>query len=161
MVNEEVSAKMIRVVVDYTFRPSINELKKTLAKLAQKYKTQQKSNVHKESKGKMAVKDLINQGKGAQKIELDGEDALLFNRLAKKYGVDYAIVKDKETGNYKVFFKAQDADAISDLVADYTRRTLGKEKGAKESILSKLKKLKEKIASLSRKVFEKKKEQTL
>ena len=88
MVNEEVSAKMIRVVVDYTFRPSINELKKTLAKLAQKYKTQQKSNVHKESKGKMAVKDLINQGKGAQKIELDGEDALLFNRLAKKYGVD-------------------------------------------------------------------------
>ena len=65
------------------------------------------------------------------------------------------------TGNYKVFFKAQDADAISDLVADYTRRTLGKEKGAKESILSKLKKLKEKIASLSRKVFEKKKEQTL
>jgi hypothetical protein len=93
-------------------------------------------------------------------IELDGEDARLFNRLAKKYGVDYAIVKDKQTGNYKVFFKAQDADAISDLVADYTRRTLGKEKGAKESILSKLKKLKEKIASLSRKVFEKRKEQT-
>ena len=158
MVNEEVSAKMIRVVVDYTFRPSINELKKTLAKLAQKYKTQQKSNVHKEPKGKMAVKDLINQGKGAQKIELDGEDALLFNRLAKKYGVDYAIVKDKETGNYKVFFKAQDADAISDLVADYTRRTLGKEKGAKESILIKLK---EKIASVSRSGLEMVKERSL
>ena len=57
-------------------------------------------------------------------------------------------------------FKAQDADAISDLVADYTKRTLGKEKGAKESVLGKLKKLKEKVASIPRKVVEKRKEQT-
>lgn len=64
--------------------------------------------------GKMPVKKLIKQGKGAQKIELDGEDIHLFNRLAKKYGVDYAVVKDKEVGTYKIFFKAQDADAIID-----------------------------------------------
>jgi hypothetical protein len=108
----------------------------------------------------MPVKKLIKQGKGAQKIELDGEDIHLFNRLARKYGVDYAVVKDKEAGTYKIFFKAQDADAISDLVADYTKRTLGKEKGAKESVLGKLKKLKEKVASIPRKVVEKRKEQT-
>ena len=87
----------------------------------------------------MPVKKLIKQGKGAQKIELDGEDVHLFIRLARKYGVDYAVVKDKEAGTYKIFFKAQDADAIS---------------------LGKLKKLKEKVASIPRKVVEKRKEQT-
>ena len=51
----------------------------------------------------MPVKKLIKQGKGAQKIELDGEDVHLFIRLARKYGVDYAVVKDKEAGTYKTW----------------------------------------------------------
>ena len=160
MVNEELSAKSLHFVVDYVVKPTARQVIKSLDKVSQKLKKQMLADKEKASTGKMPVKKLIKQGKGAQKIELDGEDIHLFNRLAKKYGVDYAVVKDKEAGTYKIFFKAQDADAISDLVADYTKRTLGKEKGAKESVLGKLKKLKEKVASIPRKLVEKRKEQT-
>ncbi|SFL21865.1 Protein of unknown function [Lachnospiraceae bacterium KH1T2] len=160
MVNEEVSAKAIRLVVDQVMKPSARDAIGALEKIKKKLETQKSLSGDKVKNGKMPVKKLIQQGKGVQKIELDGEDVPLFNRLTKKYGVDYAVVKDKEAGTYKIFFKAQDADAISDLVADYTKRTLGKEKGAKESVLGKLKKLKEKVASIPRKVVEKRKEQT-
>lgn len=158
MVNEELSAKSIHFVVDYMFKPAARDLVKTLEKYQQHRREKKYFDKEKVPTGKMSVKKLIKQGKGAQKIELDGEDIGLFNRLAKKYGVDYAVVKDKESGTYKIFFKAQDAEAISDLVADYTRRTLGKEKGVKESVLGKLKKFKEIVASLPRKVAEKRKE---
>ena len=160
MVNEETSAKSLHFVVNYVAKPAIKEIIKTLKEYNLKLKTYNQHKKEKIKTGKMPVKKLIQQGKGVQKIELDGEDVPLFNRLTKKYGVDYAVVKDKEAGTYKIFFKAQDADAISDLVADYTRRTLGKEKGEKASVLGKLQKFKEIVASLPRKVAEKRKEQT-
>lgn len=160
MVNEELSAKSLHFVVDYAVKPSVRNLIKALDEYKRYLHDQKYFGKEKVKTGKMPVKKLIKQGKGAQKIELDGEDIHLFNRLAKKYGVDYAVVKDKEAGTYKIFFKAQDADAISDLVADYTRRTLGKEKCEKASVLGKLQKFKEIVASLPRKVAEKRKEQT-
>ncbi|QFJ55238.1 PcfB family protein [Pseudobutyrivibrio xylanivorans] len=160
MVNEELSSKSLHFVVDYVAKPAAREIVKSLEKICLQLKAQNQKQKEKVKTGKMPVKKLIKQGKGAQKIELDGEDIHLFNRLARKYGVDYAVVKDKEAGTYKIFFKAQDADAISDLVADYTRRTLGKEKGEKASVLGKLQKFKEIVASLPRKVAEKRKEQT-
>ena len=160
MVNEELSSKSLHFVMNYAVRPTARTIIKTLDAYKRYLHDQKYFGKEKVPTGKMPVKKLIKQGKGAQKIELDGEDIHLFNRLAKKYGVDYAVVKDKEAGTYKIFFKAQDADALSDLVADYTRRTLGKEKGAKASVLGKLQKFKEIVASIPRKVAEKRKEQT-
>lgn len=160
MVNEELSAKSLHFMVEKGAKPTVRMFINILKAYMRHRHDKKYFGKEKVKTGKMPVKKLIKQGKGAQKIELDGEDIHLFNRLAKKYGVDYAVVKDKEAGTYKIFFKAQDADAISDLVADYTKRTLGKEKGAKESVLGKLKKLKEKVASIPRKVVEKRKEQT-
>ncbi|XVG95270.1 PcfB family protein [Eubacteriales bacterium KG127] len=160
MVNEEMSAKSLHFMVEKGAKPTVRMFINIL-KAYMRYRHDKKYfGKEKVPTGKMPVKKLIKQGKGAQKIELDGEDIHLFNRLAKKYGVDYAVVKDKEAGTYKIFFKAQDADPLSDLVADYTRRTLGKEKGAKASVLGKLQKFKEIVASIPRKVAEKRKEQT-
>lgn len=160
MVNEEMSAKSLHFMVEKGAKPTMRMFINILKAYMRHRHDKKYFGKEKVPTGKMPVKKLIKQGKGAQKIELDGEDIRLFNRLAKKYGLDYAVVKDKEAGTYKIFFKAQDADAISDLVADYTRRTLGKEKGAKASVLDKLKKFKEKVASIPRKVVEKRKEQT-
>ena len=160
MVNEESSAKSLHFMVEKGAKPTVRMFINILKAYMRHRHDKKYFGKEKVKTGKMPVKKLIKQGKGAQKIELDGEDIHLFNRLAKKYGVDYAVVKDKEAGTYKIFFKAQDADAISDLVADYTRMTLGKEKGEKASVLGKLQKFKEIVASLPRKVAEKRKEQT-
>lgn len=87
-----------------------------------------------------------------------------FKKIANKYGVDFAIVKDKAADPplYTVFFKAKDADAIKQILKEYAvKQTKKKEKAAekKPSILQKLKKFKEKVAAMPRKDKEKRKEQ--
>lgn len=160
MVNKESSAKSLHFIVEKGAKPTVRMFI-NIPKAYMRHRYDKKYfGKEKDKAGKMPVKKLIKQGKGAQKIEIDGEDVHLFNCLAKKYGVDYAVGKDKGAVTYKIFFKAQDADAISDLVADYIRRALRKEKGAKSSVLGKLQKFKEIVVFLPQKVAEKRKEQT-
>ena len=115
-------------------------------------------------KGKQSVKELIGQGQGVSSMEVGDSGIKDFKKIANKYGVDFAIVKDKDTDppKYTVFFKARDADAITQVLQEYTaKQTKRKERAAKErpSILKKLKAFKEKVAAMPRKHKEKRKEQ--
>ena len=111
--------------------------------------------------GKQTVKQLIGQDKGVSGIELADGGLKDFERVAKKYGVDFAIVKDKSADQprYTVFFKARDKDAIDLVLKEYgirmNKRKMNKAKRA--SILQKLNKFKAIAASIPRK--EKRKEQ--
>ena len=115
-------------------------------------------------KGKQSVKELIGQGQGVSSMDIGDSGIKDFKKIANKYGVDFAIVKDKEADppKYTVFFKAKDADAITQILKEYAaKQTKKKERAAKEkpSILQKLKKFKEKVAAMPRKDKEKRKEQ--
>ncbi len=115
-------------------------------------------------KGKQSVKKLISQGQGVSSMDIGDSGIKDFKKIANKYGVDFAIVKDKAADPplYTVFFKAKDADAIKQILKEYAvKQTKKKEKAAvkKPSILQKLKKFKEKVASMPRKDKEKRKEQ--
>ena len=86
-----------------------------------------------------------------------------FKKLANKYGVDFAIVKDKtvDPPKFTVFFKARDADAITQVLKEYTAKQTKRKKTAEKerpSILQKLKKFKEIVANTPRKSKEKRKE---
>ena len=87
-----------------------------------------------------------------------------FKRIANKYGVDFAITKDKTVDPPKctVFFKAKDADAITAVLTEYaakqTKRKKSQEK-ERPSILQKLKKFKEIVSKTPHKQKEKRKEQ--
>lgn len=74
-------------------------------------------------RGKQSVKKLIAQNQGVEKTELaDREEAKTFDRLARQYGVDYAIRKGiSEDGKprYILFFKARDRAAIDQAMAAY------------------------------------------
>ena len=80
--------------------------------------------------GKQTVKQLIGQNQGVSNIEVTERNIKGFDRVARKYGVDYAIKKDKtgEIPRYLVFFKARDADALTAAFTEYT----GKKANAKE-----------------------------
>ncbi len=71
-----------------------------------------------------------------------------FERVARKYGVDFALKKDRsrDTPKYLVFFKARDADALTAAFKEYTAIT--DQKKARPSVLQKLQKFKEQIVSL-------------
>jgi len=111
--------------------------------------------------GKQKVKELIGQGQGVSSMPI-GETGLKdFERIAKKYGVDFAVVKDKTVTpiKYTVFFKAKDADAISQVLAEYAAKQVKKKSVSKPSVLQKLKKFKDLVASIPKKAKEKRKEQ--
>ena len=46
-------------------------------------------------KGKQSVKELVGQGQGVSSMEIGDSGIKDFKKLANKYGVDFAIVKDK------------------------------------------------------------------
>ena len=83
--------------------------------------------------------------------------------MQKKYGVDFALVKDKsqEPPVYTIFFKAKDQDAVTQILNDYAAKQIKKSSVKKTSVLEKLKKFKEIVAAIPKKVVEKKKERSL
>ena len=92
--------------------------------------------------GKQSVRKLMAHGTATNSIELSG-DAKSFDRVARKWNVDYAFYK---TGpdKYLLFFKANQADAITAAFQKYSAKVLNKEQD-KASILGQLRKFTEQI----------------
>lgn len=98
--------------------------------------------------GKQSVKQLVGQDQGVTNIEITDKNIKGFERIARKYGVDFALKKDKtgEIPKYLVFFKARDADALTAAFKEYTAKT--DRKMERPSVLQKLHKFKELLASI-------------
>lgn len=116
-------------------------------------------------KGEQSVKELVGQGQGVSSMPIGDDGIKDFKKICNKYGVDFAVVKDKtvEPPQFTVFFKAKDADAITQVLKEYSAKQMKKKQKAetkKPSILDKLKKFKDIVAKTPRKDKEKKKEQT-
>lgn len=111
--------------------------------------------------GKQSVKKLIGQNQGVSRMPIGDASIRDFEREARKYGVDFAVTKDKSVHppQYTVFFKAKDADALQQIADSLMAKQLNAEK--KPSILQQLTKLKALVASLPSKVRHKEQEHTL
>lgn len=98
--------------------------------------------------GKQSVKQLVRQGAGISSIPVKDSEVRGFERIAKKYGVDFAIKKDSSSQppKFLVFFKARDAEALTAAFSEFTTKTLNRE-NKKPSILSTLNKMKEIVKS--------------
>lgn len=121
---------------------SVNATKltgRTLAKvLAAALRQIQKGHQKRQTpQGRQSVKKLMNHGVSTNSLELSG-DTKLFDRVARKYNVDYAFHK---TGpdKYLLFFKAGQADAITACFGEYTKLVLNRGKSRHPSILKQLK----------------------
>ena len=166
MVQEDVENRTVNLAVRSS-KVTAAELYRALrAYMRHRQNKKQIKQVAKESvtKGKQSVKELIGQGQGVSSMPIGDSGIRDFKRIANKYGVDFAIVKDKneDPPRYTVFFKAKDADAITSVLKEYgdrmekRRKEAGKER---PSILNKLKKFKEIVANTPSKHREKRKEQ--
>ena len=102
--------------------------------------------------GRQTIQQLIGQNQGVTNIDISQTDLKGFEKYARKYGVDYAITKDKSVfpPKYLVFFKARDADAMTAAFNAYSAEVLAKSK--RPSTLSKLHKLIDAVKSISTKV---------
>ena len=80
----------------------------------------------------------MGQDQGVANIEISDRNIRDFDRVARKYGVDYAIKKDRTVSppKYLVFFKAKDGDALTAAFKEYTADTVRKK--GRGSVLQKL-----------------------
>lgn len=163
-IDREVVNKSVQIAIKM-FKPELEKLIKGLNEEIKKpVKATEKAVANKihPTSGKQSVKTLIRQGQGVSSIPLASEGMKDFQKIARKYGVDFAVVKDKNQDPpiYTVFFKAKDTDAITRILQDYSAKQVKKASAEKTSVLEKLKKFKEIVAAIPRKVAEKKKERS-
>ena len=109
-----------------------------------KEKSRSKTALSVKPSGKQTVKELIGQNQGVSNIEVTEKNIKGFERVARKYGVDYAVKKDSsgDIPKYLVFFKARDADALSAAFTEYSRKA--EKKKEKPSVIKLIRSLKPK-----------------
>lgn len=87
--------------------------------------------------GKQSVKKLMAHGVATNSIELSG-DTKTFDRVARKWNVDYAFYK-AGPDKYLLFFKSGQADAITAFFSEYSKKVLNKSKSRRTPIRNQLK----------------------
>ena len=81
-------------------------------------------------------------------IEITDPSIKEFEKIARKYGVDYAVKKDRSSSppKYLIFFKGRDADALTAAFTEYTNKKVKKAtKTERPSVLAKLNQFKEMV----------------
>ena len=142
---EEVTQKTIALVTK-TAKLDANVLKAAM-RMYLNHRRQKTQKTH----GKTSVKKLVGEGVGVSSIEVTDGNIKSFERVARKYGVDFALKKDKsgDIPKYLVFFKARDADALTAAFKEYTAKEVRRASKDRPSVLEQLRALKAKVLSLT------------
>ena len=144
---EEVTQKTIALVIK-TAKLDANVLKAAM-RMYLNHRRQKAQKTH----GKTSVKKLVGEGVGVSSIEVTDGNIKSFERVARKYGVDFAVKKDRSVSppKYFVFFKARDADALTAAFKEYTAYELKRAAKAQNrpSVLAHLQALKAKVQAIT------------
>ena len=137
---EETTQKTIAFVVKTTKLTT-----DVLEKIILLYLENQKQKGHQQKQGKMTVQELVGQNAGVSNIEITENNIRSFERVAKKYRVDFAVKKDKTTQppRYLVFFKGRDADVLTQAFKEFVHANETKKNRMRVSVKEKLKQFRE------------------
>ena len=121
---EEVDQKTIALSMK-TGKLTAQVLQAALKKYLQ-HRAKGKTKLH---HGQQSLKQLKKHGAALSNIEITEANIGAFKPCAKKYGVDFALRKDKSTQppHYIVIFKSKDADNLEQAFREFTAKTLSKE----------------------------------
>ena len=137
---EEVEQRTLTLVINCT-KFSGRVLKNAVSKFVAFCRNQKAKKVNVHPKGKQSVKQLTRQGQGVNTMEIDDANLRQFERIARKYGVDYAVRRDTsaDTPRFLVFFKGRDADAIMAALKEFS--SAKERKNERPSLLQRLREL--------------------
>lgn len=142
-INSKVVALSIRLAETGT-RLTAHALKEAMQKFVQENersklrKAQQKAEPS-HRRGKQTVGQLMKQNQGLTNIEVTDQNIKSFERTARKYGIDFALKKDKAASppRYLVFFKARDVDVMTAAFKEFSAKSLTKTKPSIRKTLAK------------------------
>ncbi|MDC7278023.1 PcfB family protein [Butyrivibrio fibrisolvens] len=155
---EEIEEKTVRLAITGS-RLTVNGIISAV-RLYMRHRANKKlDSIDTHIQGKQSIDELIKQNQGVASMEIGDKGIKTFERIAKKYGVDFAIMKDKNQNPpvYTAFFKARDTDALEAVMNEYAQKMVKREQ--RPSVREKLKRLVEKVKSQPKKTRTKKKEQ--
>ena len=134
-------------------------LLKLLSKMEKKKQQAKGEKSQCEKSGKQSIKSLQKSGAQITNIVVTDNNIKSFDRVARKYGIDYSLKKVEQDGKteYMVFFKAKDVDVMTVAFKEYTSEKLKKQK--RESVRQKLEKVKVELSNHCQLKKEKKREQ--
>lgn len=91
-----------------------------------------------EKHGKMSVRELMGKDQGANTMDINNGNIRDFDRVARKYNIDYAVKKDRseDPPKYVVFFKGRDKDVIAAAFGEFIDRN--EKKSRRPSVREKL-----------------------
>lgn len=137
---EDVENKSVSLSIK-TVKLTANVLKKAILKFLAVQQGGKSAKSQVIPHGKQTVKQLVGQNQGVANIEVTDKNIKAFERVARKYGVDFAIKKDRSDAipKYLVFFKARDADALTAAFTEFTGKKV--KKAQRPSVLAQLRKL--------------------
>ena len=121
-------------------------LTKLLAEIEKKQQSKKMGGQNRCKRGKQSIKSLQQSGAQLTYIVVTDNNIKSFDRVARKYGIDYSLKKAEKEGKteYLVFFKAKDVDVMTAAFKEYTGVSLKKEQ--RQSIRKKLEQAKERVA---------------
>lgn len=121
-------------------------LTKLLAEIEKKQQSKKMGGQNRCKRGKQSIKSLQQSGAQLTNIVVTDNNIKSFDRVARKYGIDYSLKKAEKEGKteYLVFFKAKDVDVMMAAFKEYTGVSLKKEQ--RQSIRKKLEQAKERVA---------------
>lgn len=130
---EEIEKKTVALVVS-----SSKMTGRVLAQAMRIYLHSRNNKSHEIPKGKQSLADLEKQNVALSNIEITNKNIRSFDKVAKKYELDYALKKDrsKTPPLYYVFFKGRDEERISMAFSEYSQKLL-KEKPSIRKTLKK------------------------
>ena len=139
IMQEEIENRSVTLVIT-TSKLTVRVLREAMRRYLEAKKRQHQTSTAKDAvkHGKQTVKQLISQDKGVTSIEVTDSNIQSFERVARKYGVDFAVKKDtsQHPPKYLVFFKAPDTDAMTAAFKEFTAKAVKRKE--KPSILAKL-----------------------
>lgn len=157
---EEVNDKNIALSVKTTkltgtvLKIALQKFLSEMEKQKQKSKTQPKQ-------GKQTMKQLMRKNTQITNIEVTDGNIKSFERIARKYGIDFSLKKDasEQPPKYIIFFKAKDVDVMTAAFKEYTANDL--KKTNKPSLQKRLAKAMETVRKNKEKVRQKSKDRGL
>lgn len=146
---EEMEKKAVAISIK-SAKLTADLLKAALRKaLAEMEKSQKNPKIY---KGKQSVKHLVRQGAGVSNIEITDGNIKSFERVARKYGIDFALKKDtsSQPPRYLVFFKSKDADVLTAAFREYSGKVVKNQSKEKPSIRKQLSQLQEVVKEMAK-----------
>ena len=127
---EEIEQKSITLIVQtgkMTGKVFLQAIQKYLYILKQQRQLKARDKqLHPAYQGRMTIKELMKERSGLSNIEIHDEHIHEFERIARRYGIEYAIKKErsKESPYYLVFFRGRDTDVLQTAFNEFVKKQL-------------------------------------